>query len=367
MRIAIIGDALDFQYAGVKVYLEGLLKALSLHSNEHDFILIRAIEKKQFEGIKEIIVPVKSWFPMHRRFRYFFEIPKVLHALEVDAVIEPAHFGPFWLASSIKRINIVHDLTPIIFPQFHPKFSQFYHQYIFPKTLANADLIISNSNNTKKDIVTYFPFTKNKIHTIYPGLPSNFASTFDTSFLKKYQIQSPYILSVSTIEPRKNLSLLLKAFAHLKKQKRLKHQLVLVGKKGWGNKAFDQLIEDLDLKNAIVFTGFVPALELPSLYALAAAFVYPSFYEGFGLPVLEAMACGAPVLISNTSSLPEVGGEAAIYFNPSKEEELIQQLEKLLTNEEESANRRELSFEQRLKFSWEKSIAQLLPILEKLK
>ena len=153
-----------------------------------------------------------------------------------------------------------------------------------------------------------------------------------SSILKKYKITLPYFLCTATLEPRKNIPLLIRAFNDFKSKTGLPHQLVLVGKTGWKAEAILKAIENSNYKNDIIRPGYVESQDLPALYSAAEVFVYPSKYEGFGLPILEAMACGAPVLISRVSSLPEVGGSAAEYFSPDSQEELSQKMIALCSN-----------------------------------
>jgi glycosyltransferase involved in cell wall biosynthesis len=159
---------------------------------------------------------------------------------------------------------------------------------------------------------------------------------------------------VATLEPRKNLDSLIKAYLKINTNQKL----VLVGDKGWKNGNLERLIENH--KDKILSLGYVPEEDLPSLYQEALCLVYPSFYEGFGLPILEAMSCGIPVVVSNTSSMPEVGGKAAIYINPESVDSIVKAIEKLLGSPELVKKYQKLSIEQSKKFSWEKSAVKLI-------
>jgi glycosyltransferase involved in cell wall biosynthesis len=297
--------------------------------------------------------------------RTFITLPKLIKKLNPHLVIEPAHFGPFNLPKHIKRVTVIHDLTPIRFPKFHPWHSQLLQRLFLPGVLRRADLIITNSNNTRDDVLQYSPQAKNKTEFIHLGKDEIFRPLTDPTVLEKFGVRQPYFLFVGTIEPRKNLLVLLLAFELFKKAKPdSKHQLVIVGGKGWKSKKFHQALERSPYKNDIVLPGYVPREQLPVFYSMAEIFIYPSFYEGFGFPVLEAMACGTAVITSNVSSLPEVGGGAALYFDPNNVDAL---LEKILLQTENNALKTELqkkSLIQAQKFSWELFSSELINLLE---
>lgn len=364
MKIAILSDALDLQYAGIHVYLRGLLNALTHTDRKNEYFLVRPKAGGEFENVNEIVVPVLPLLPGHRRIREFTSIPRRLIREGVDVVLEPAHFGPFCLPKGIKRITIIHDLTPVLFPEFHPALSSQVQKMTLPHILRKADCILANSGYTKRDIEKCYPSCIGKTHVVFPGKESIFQPARDAAVLEKYKIRQPFLLSVGTIEPRKNLLTLLKSYESFRRQSEQPLQWVLVGKKGWKNESFFQALEVSPFRGDIILTGYTERLELPVLYSMARIFIYPSLYEGFGLPVLEAMSCGAPVLISNSSSLPEVGGDAACYFDPTSEEELTKQLIELCFDESKLLKMSELSLIQASKFNWEESAERLINIFQ---
>ena len=181
----------------------------------------------------------------------------------------------------------------------------------------------------------------------------------------RYNIAGDYILFVGTLQPRKNLIRLIEAFSNL--QSPISNiQLIIAGKKGWLYEETFRQVEELGLEWKVVFTDYAPEGDLPALLSGASLFVFPSLYEGFGLPVLEAMACGTPVVCSNVSSLPEVAGEAAILVDPLDVEELATAMERVLGDEELRAELTERGFEQARRFSWEKCARQTLDVLERV-
>ena len=173
----------------------------------------------------------------------------------------------------------------------------------------------------------------------------------------------PYVLNVGTLEPRKNLDGLLRAFAQAKKSG-VPHTLVIAGARGWGDSRLAPLLRELGIAGSVIFTGFVEDEDLPYLYAGADFFVYPSFYEGFGIPVLEAMACGTPVIASNTSSIPEVAGDAALLVDPHSDAELSASILRLAGDERLRQELRERGLSRAALFSWEKTVNETLKVYE---
>jgi glycosyltransferase involved in cell wall biosynthesis len=317
MRIVVIADCIDTQKAGIHVYTKNMIEALEKISGL-EIICIRIKNGSDIQFKNDFIVRGVLPFIKKDPFRVFISIPRTIRKLKPDIVIEPAHFGPFNIPKKIKSVTIIHDLTPIKFPQLHNFFSRNLQQLFLPSILKRASLIITNSENTSKDIRETYPVTAYKIARIYPGADPFFR-------IKNNEIvknKEPYFLSVGTIEPRKNLSLLLESYQLFREKTSLTHSLLICGGNGWKNKDFYRLLNDHPFKNDIKLLGYTSKEELKRLYSKATAFIYTSLYEGFGFPIAEAMGCGAPCIVSNTSSLPEVGGDAALYFNPQSSSEL---------------------------------------------
>jgi len=357
-----MGDALDGQYAGVHYYLRQLVAALEEVCFEQEIIILRPKPDNTLKNITQIQVPLLS-FPGSQAYRFFYQLPKIVKNLNPDIVIEPGHFGPFNLPHNIKRATIIHDLTPLLFPKMHRRHSQLLQRFFLPSILQKANLVFTNSKYTTKDVIEYFPFTKEKISEIIPGKDPFFKKRIKKEVLEKYKISSPYLLFIGTIEPRKNLPVLISAF-NLFKKEGFNHQLVIVGKKGWHFQESMLAIKNSPFKNDIHLPGYVERADMPVLYSMAEQFIYPSRYEGFGLPVLEAMCCETPVITTNISSLPEVGGDAALYFEDNNAEQLCNQMQSLATSSELRNQKIEKGIEQIKKFDWEKSAIELLKRLE---
>ena len=307
MKIVILAFPLDNQSAGIHYYTKGMLDGLHQANKEHDITLLRSHHKpEEYPKFKTIVVDDLNWIPAYPSFKLFFVIPYLCWKLKADVVVEPAHFGPFNLPGKTKRVTVIHDLTPILFPELHTFNGWFLQKLFLPRILRKADLIISNSSHTASDLKKTFPFTRGKISTIYPGIDSIFKFQERKGVLEKYGISKPYLLFVGTIEPRKNLTLLLKCFEEIKENIHKEITLVITGGKGWKAKEFHKALTDHPFKNSINLTGYVNREDLPYIYSAAEAMIYPSKYEGFGFPVLEAIACGTPAITLDNSSLKEL-------------------------------------------------------------
>lgn len=312
-RIAILAEALDNQNAGIHVYLKNLVAGLKAQ-NQHEYVLIRMQESNIDYGLESLILKPLP-IPGYLLFRKLVHLPLFLRKHQFDAVIEPAHFGPFFLKKDTKRITVIHDLTPILFPQFHPFHSVILHRILLKGILQRADLVITNSHNTSKDLINYYPAVESKIRMVYPAINPIFKKTWDPEVLKSYKITEDYFLSVGTFEPRKDHLTIVKAFELYKKANPdSKKKLVLAGRRGWKSKSLFQYINKSPYKKQIIILLNVLTEHLPILYSHCAAFIYASVYEGYGFPVVEAYSCGAKCLVAKNSSLEEVGMYHTSFF-----------------------------------------------------
>jgi len=265
----------------------------------------------------------------------------------------------------IPTLLTVHDLSFIHYPHVFPERLVTYLNQVVPWSIGRATHILADSVATRDDLLNIWRVPPEKVSVLYSGVHERFQPVTDrekiTAVRQKYHLADwPYLLSVGTLQPRKNYQMLIRAFAPL--ANKIPHHLVISGGKGW---LYDEMLAEAaqhGLSERVHFVGFVDDADLPTLYSEAALFVFPSLYEGFGLPLLEAMGCGTAVLTSNSSSLPEVAGEAAQQLPPDAQEAWTKAILALLTTPKRLETLVQLAQEQVKKFSWQASARQLLKI-----
>lgn len=267
----------------------------------------------------------------------------------------------------------MHDLSFELYPEFFGRKTLLWHTLSRPRTLCrNAVAILAVSESTKKDLVSMYGITKSKVTVTPLGVGSQFSptpGTTDKSILQKYHIGKNYLLSLCTLEPRKNLPSVIEAFEDVA----VDHpelQLVLTGGAGLKQEQLATMIANSNVANRIILTGYVPQTDTPALFRHATAFIFPSFYEGFGLPPLEAMASGTPVITSFTGSLPEVVGDAAIMIDPYNVSDLTLALKEILSHHDEQTsplykNLSQKGLKQAKQFSWRKTATATHAVLKK--
>lgn len=366
MKIVFLADALDTQKAGIHQYCKGLLLALDELETKHQLCVVRPKAKNQFKNITEIEVPVNTKIPLHQRWRLFTSIPKIVNKLKPDAVVELAHFGPFNLPSNIKRVTFIHDISPVLYPQWHPKVSVLAHRFFLKSILKKTSLILTNTKFTQTEIIKKYPFAKHKTGVTHLGCAINEALLNPEVPVKTSSNQIPYYLYVGTLEPRKNINTLIKAFElFLSKQKTPNTNLILAGNWGWKYKSIEDAIKKSSYQKNIICKGYVSEEEKIKLIKNAVAFIYPSLYEGFGIPIIEAMRFGCPVICSNIGSSKEVAGNMAMYFEKLNAEELCGQMQKIKLNPLSKMQKKAfVDYSER--FTWLATANKTLSFLEQL-
>jgi len=267
-----------------------------------------------------------------------------------------------------RSVFTLHDLTVLKFPAAHTQLNRCFLRWMLPRFLQAADAVIADSHCTKQDALQLYRLSADRVHVVHLGVDARFKPIEAASARRVqegYQLPERFILAVSTIEPRKNLIVLLEAYQALR-QRQPDIQLVMAGKRGWHSEPFFERLQALGLTDKVRLLGFVPDGDLPALYSLAEIFAFPSLYEGFGLPVLEAMACGTPVICSNTSSLPEVAGEAALQIAPADVPAWAQALEQIASNSALRASLRERGLKQAARFTWENTARQTYALYQEV-
>ena len=270
----------------------------------------------------------------------------------------PANIAPLFVPKSKKLLLTLHDVSFQTYPKSFSSFFRIYYKFIVPINCRRADKIITVSNYSKKEILTLYPFTKNKIEVIYLG--------FDPKFKQLNLKKKNQILYVGSLNERKNFVGVLKSFLSLKNKD---ISLLIVGNFFSNfliNEETENLLKSVQEHKNIIFKSNVSNNELIKLYNESKLFLFPSFYEGFGLPVLEAMACGTPVITSNVSSLPEVGGDAVLYCNPNDIVDIKEKIELLLEDENLQKSMIKNGLERVKKFTWEKAADNHIEIFEEV-
>lgn len=363
MKVVIIADPIDSQYAGIHTYTKGMVEALAADNNGNTFYVIRKDQNVSVEGM-EIVLSKKSGRSARNPIRKYRDIPAAIKSIDPDVVVEPAHFGPVNIPSRIRRITVIHDLSPILFPKFHGLSSKAAHRFILPDILKKTDSVVVNSNCTRSDVERIYPFTKDKVEVIYPGVFDFSAINADISILEKHRINEPFLLFVGTLEPRKNLLFLLDVYS-LVRQKNTKIKLVISGKSGWKNKAFLRKHRNHPFVDDIILTGFISREKQKALYENANVFVFPSLYEGFGFPVLEALSFGLPCVVSDRGSIPEVtNGHAKISGITHASDFSNSIIEAFLDRKEKEQTQNRMSYAS--SFSWKKFAEEFNALLERL-
>ncbi len=268
-----------------------------------------------------------------------------------------------------KTVLTLHDLIFQLFPEYHLPLNHWFLRNAMPYFLRRADAIIAVSECTKQDAMRFYNVPPEKITVIYEGVNPALRPVVDPDRVAearaRYARNQPFLFFVSTIEPRKNIPALVDALRVLR-GRGFPQRLLIAGRKGWLYQGVFEHVRQTGMESEVDFLDYVPDADLPALFAACDAFVFPSLYEGFGLTPLEAMACGAPVVCSNTSSLPEVVGDAALCVNPREVGEIAAAVERVVCDRSLREEQRERGFKRAAKFSWERAARETLQVYQGL-
>lgn len=362
MRIGIDARLIFYHKAGIGQYILRLTQALAQINRDDAFILFTSrkdttphIEQANFKR-------QPLWTPSHHRFERI-ALSLELAPFALDVLHSPDFIPPAW--TRCPTVITMHDLAFLLYPRFLTRESARYYSQV-DLAARQADHIIAVSNSTKHDTIRLLGVPESKITVIYEAAHPLFTPMDPTrarAFVQtQYHLPPEFILFVGTIEPRKNLPTLLRAFKRLRDNYKSQAVLAIAGQRGWLVEEVDRVIAELQLDNTVRFLGGVRNEELVYLYNAASAFVLPSFYEGFGLPPLEAMACGTPVIVSNVSSLPEVVGDAGLLVAPDDVEELAVAMSRVLTDTTLREELRNKGLKRARTFSWERAARETLAV-----
>lgn len=350
----------NYRSAGVSRYIWALLTYLPQVDQTVDYVGFLGHRSVSFQGWEAHVSPWNTQRPLKRIAWEQLVQPWRLRQERIDLVHAPVYVGP--LLNPCPMIVTVHDLSFFRYPELFPASRRFYLQKMTAYTVTHAVKVLVDSRSTKDDLQQLLSVDPRKIEVIYPGVSQEMRPIDDGQKLqalrKHHQLPERFILFLGTLEPRKNIVQLIEAYALLCQDDTFRHQLVIAGGKGW---YYDQIyarVQDLSLADRIIFAGYVADQELPLWYNAAELFVYPSLYEGFGLPPLEAMACGTPTIVTDISSLPESVGEAGLLVRPGETEALAEAIRNLLQDEEAYQTLREAGLHRARGFSWRNTARQ---------
>ncbi|MCP5053525.1 MAG: glycosyltransferase family 4 protein [bacterium] len=333
----------------------------------------QTMEEKKNDGCRLITIKSSRYRKLFLRFLFEqFLFPRQRRKLNIDIIFSLHYTMPY--LTGIRRVVMIPDMTFYLFPQLHQKIKRLYFKGLIPVSLKRSDRIITISESTKTDILNRFTsLEEEKVAVTHLGVSpvEPVPEGRSIQYLESFGLKSKhYFLFVGTLEPRKNITAIIHAF-HKVINNRLNRdgtlKLVIAGGKGWFYESIFQTVKEYGLEELVVFTGYVDEEEKQALLKHAYVFVYPSFYEGFGLPILEAMAHGVPVVTGNVSSLPEVAGDAALLMDPNKWEEIAEAMQTLLDDGRLYKELAEKSRKQAESFTWRSTTEKTLAIFESLR
>ena len=374
MRIVIDYTPAVHQGAGIGRHTRGLVSALVPHAAGHDVMLLvfgrsRAGAIEAAPGMRVRVVPIANrWLTIgwHR-----LGVP-----LPVEWLGGPAdlyHASDFVLppVQRARSLLTVHDLSFMTVPDCADAGLRAYLSRVVPRSVVRASHVLADSASTRRDLIDLLGVPEEKVTVVYPGVETRFKPQQDPAVLaqvrRRYGLgEGPIILGVGTLEPRKNWPALIRAWTQLRQTSRLPHRLVIAGGKGWLVEGIFAAAQASPLRDDIVFTGFVDDADLPALYATADVFAFPSRYEGFGIPVVEAMACGTPVVCADNSSLPEAAGDAAMLVPADDDAALAAAMQRLIEDQALRATLQAAGLAHAQQFTWQAAAGALWQTYERV-
>lgn len=351
MHVAINAQLVSFsesyRNAGVSRYTYRLIEGLAREQTDDRYSIFVAAQDRgavaRFGNARVQLLPSRgpTTRPAQRVLWEQTQLPGLLRRLGVDVFHSPVNVLPLRLPCA--SVVTIHDLAFIHYPQFYRPARRLYQRTFTSRSARAATLVIADSQSTRQDIIAHFGVHPDKVRVVYPAIDPRFQPVDDPAVLARFRaahdLPEHFLLYLATLEPRKNVEGLVRAYAELRAMAPDAPPLVLAGGKGWYYDTIFALVRQLGIERAVTFAGYVSDEEQPLWYAAADLFIYPSFFEGFGLPVAEAMACGTPVITSDVSSLPEVAGTVALQVNPRDTTLLAHAMQRLIRDDGERRQR----------------------------
>ncbi len=375
MRIALDYTAGIRQGAGIGQYVRSLVNAMLEQDSHNRYTLItsgRPTQEQPFpraENVRGRSLVISDryltilWYRLHFPLlaNYFTGPADIYHGL--DFVLPP-------LSKKTRKVVTVYDLAFLEHPETAVPSLAAYLNKVVPEAVARADVVAAISHTTKQALIKHYHAPVEKITVIPCGVGAQFQRVTDLVLLeetrRKFDLQQPFLFSVGTLEPRKNHSGLIRAFHEVQQRNKSSLMLAIAGGKGWMYEETQNVVRELKLEDRVRFLGRISERELITLYSLAEMFAFPSFFEGFGIPPLEAMACGAPVITSNTSSLPEVAGDAALLVDPHDIHAIADAIQRLAENAQLREDLRQKGYRQAQRYTWSGAAARMLAVYQRV-
>ena len=362
MRIGIDARIVHYARGGISNYVLHLLEALAALDADTDYCVLYSRKDRDPPLPGPNFHPVACWTPSHHRLERW-ALGVEIARLGLDLLHSPDFIPP--AGGTSRSVITIHDLNFLYYPQFLTAESRRYYNQQIEWAVRRADHILADSHATKSDLTSLLDVPPEKVTVVHLAANPAFhplPKAQARQVAAQYGLEPEYLLFVGTLEPRKNLPGLLHAYRLLLDAGVTTAPLVLVGGKGWLYNRIFERIEVLRLSEQVRFLNDVPDADLPGLYSAASVLAMPSFYEGFGLPALEAMACGTPVVVARRASLPEVVGEAGLLVDPDDPDDIARALARVLTEEPLRTKMRELGLAQAARFTWEETARRTLEV-----
>jgi glycosyltransferase involved in cell wall biosynthesis len=381
MHIGINAQLLSFSQnyrnGGVSRYIRSLLTALAKQPGEHKYTVFvngeDVVERlgAQHPQITYVSAPWPESRPASRIAWEQLTLPSLIRQKHIDVLHSPVNVLPEFLPRSCAGIITLHDLAFLRFPNVLTRSKRLYHRTFTIRSLRRATMIITVSDSTRQDAIELVGVRPERVQTVYPCIDPRYSIVTKEEevaglevFRQQHGLAQGYILYLGTLEPRKNIPALIEAYARLRQAHNIQEKLVVAGGKGWLYESIFEKVQKLGLESEIIFPGFVGDPDQTTWYQAASAFIYPSLYEGFGLPVAEALACGVPVVTSNVSSLPEAGANIALTVSPDDVEAMAEALYKALTDQAFRQQCRAMAPSVARRFSAETMVGQTITVYE---
>lgn len=348
--------------SGIGTYIKNIVPIVVDYFDEV-YVMGNPAVIREFEWSQKVkIIPLRAKvYSIAEQVIYPFRIPNC------DIFWTPHFNVPLAPIRASKRMVTIHDVNHLSNPEYFSFPKRLWAKILYKNAIKRSNIIYTVSEFSKSEILRFFRTDSKKIKVVYGGVDPNFGN--ETPEDNNLELPQNYFLFVGNVKPHKNLITLLKAYNHLDAEIKEKYKLVILGRKeGFITQDTDvfDYIKNCNLREYIHFTGYVQDDKVPEVYKNTALFIFPSLYEGFGLPILEAIACKVPVLSSNKASLPEVGGDAVMYFDPNDEVDLAKKIMVLINDQILQAELREKGLEQIKKFDWKKSAANHIKVFDEL-